>query len=315
MVVDNSTLKHISPNDIKPNPDNPRLIFREVELNRLLSSINEVGIKVPISVYEDGKKFVLIDGERRWKCALKLNLKAMPAITQPKPGKLENILMMFNIHNVRVEWDLMPTALKINEVKKLLDKEGKDSSHKNLAGITGVSLHTIRRAFILLAMPEKYKEMLLKEAEKPKNKQKVTADLFLEAYKAVNVIGRYQPKVLFAIEKPAYVDALIDKYLNGIVTNIVKFREVSKIARAELAGEDPEIAIPVLKKLALNPEYTIQQAYDDSVKSAYENRELKSKLENIKLLIDKYKSSSDLPNEILYQIEELYSVLKRLLGR
>src|SRR5260370_9892804 len=95
-------------------------------MNDLLESIREVGIKVPVSVYSDGHKFTLLDGERRWRCAKKLNLKVVPAIVQPKPTRLENLLMMFNIHNVRVDWDLMPIALKLGEVREMLEKEGKD---------------------------------------------------------------------------------------------------------------------------------------------------------------------------------------------
>ncbi len=119
-------LQEINPDSIRQNPDNPRLIFQEEEMNELLESIREVGIKVPVSVYSDGHKFTLLDGERRWRCAKKLNLKVVPAIVQPKPTRLENLLMMFNIHNVRVDWDLMPMALKLGEVREMLEKEGKD---------------------------------------------------------------------------------------------------------------------------------------------------------------------------------------------
>ncbi len=118
-----SSLQDISPDKIRKNPDNPRLIFRETEMNELLESIGEVGIKVPISVYLDGARYTLLDGERRWRCAKKLNLRSVPAIVQPKPTHLENLLMMFNIHNVRVDWDPMPMALKLGEIRSMLDKE------------------------------------------------------------------------------------------------------------------------------------------------------------------------------------------------
>src|SRR5439155_12521967 len=117
-----ATLQEISPDEIRKNPDNPRLIFREEEMSELLESIREVGIKVPVSLYQDGQHFVLIDGERRWRCAKKLNFQTMPAIVQPKPSRLENLLMMFNIHNVRVDWDPMPMALKLLDVKNLLQQ-------------------------------------------------------------------------------------------------------------------------------------------------------------------------------------------------
>ncbi len=186
-------LQEISPDRVKQNPDNPRLIFQEDEMNELLESIREVGIKVPVSVYLDGHHFTLLDGERRWRCAKKLNLKTLPAIVQPKPSRLENFLMMFNIHNVRVDWDLMPMALKLGDVRDMLTKEGKDTSPKSLSAVTGVRLPTIRRALELLDLPTKYRKMLLKEAEKPRSQQKIKADLFIEVYKSMRAVERYVP--------------------------------------------------------------------------------------------------------------------------
>lgn len=74
------TLRQISPDDIDRNPDNPRLIFRQQEMESLLVSIDRHGIQVPIAVYREGKTYRLIDGERRWRCAKKLNLKTIPAL-------------------------------------------------------------------------------------------------------------------------------------------------------------------------------------------------------------------------------------------
>ena len=68
-------LANINPDKIKRNPDNPRIIFREEELQVLLNSIQKVGIRVPLAIYEDVKsnRYILLDGERRWLCAKKLN--------------------------------------------------------------------------------------------------------------------------------------------------------------------------------------------------------------------------------------------------
>ena len=79
-------LRDISPDRTERNPDNPRLFFRAEEMDTLLASIRRYGIQVPITVYEDGDKFVLIDGERRWRCARKLNLRRIPALIQEKPS-------------------------------------------------------------------------------------------------------------------------------------------------------------------------------------------------------------------------------------
>ena len=67
-------LVHLSPRKIKENPENPRIVFRQEEMEALLLSINQYGIQVPLTVFKEGSTYRLIDGERRWRCALKLNM-------------------------------------------------------------------------------------------------------------------------------------------------------------------------------------------------------------------------------------------------
>ena len=109
-------LEQVRTNLIDRNPDNPRVVFRPGELEQLLESIRVHGVQVPISVYRAGHRYVLIDGERRWRCAVKLNKKTIPALVQEKPTPLENLLLMFNIHSLREQWDLLTISLKLPEL-------------------------------------------------------------------------------------------------------------------------------------------------------------------------------------------------------
>ncbi len=305
-------LQNVDPNLIRPNPENPRLIFHEDEMNELLNSINEVGIKVPLSVYDDGGKYVLLDGERRWRCSKKLNLKFVPAIIQPKPTRLENLLTMFNIHNVRVDWDLMPTAFKLRDIRDLLARDGKDTSHKNISGITGVRLSTVKRAFELLEMPKVYQNILMKEAEKPRSEQKIKVDLFVEIFKSFNAIKRHVPEVLKKVSKDQYVRSMVDKYRNRVVDNVVSYREITKIARSEVAGITKKTAIPVLLKLILDKDYKIDEAYEDSVKSAFDQRDLVGKMNSISEKLSHYKNGDSLKRELAESMRRLGREIHRL---
>jgi ParB family chromosome partitioning protein len=307
-------LQSVSPDKIRPNPDNPRLVFREEEMTQLMNSIREVGIKVPVSLYEDGGRFFLIDGERRWRCAKRLNLKAVPSIIQPKPTKLENLLMMFNIHNVRLDWDLMPMALKLGEVRAMLEKLGKAADVKALSAITGVPTATVKRAFDLLDLPVKYQRMLLKEAEKPRKEQRIKPDLFIEIYKSLHTIERYTPEVLDTVKKAEYVDAMVGKYMSGVVDNVVGYREVTKIARAEKAGFDRSHAIPTIIRLVRKKGYGIKQAYEDTVQAAYEQRDLVSKLRSMAERLADLKSPVGLSQDVLDALRALRSEVARLLS-
>jgi ParB family chromosome partitioning protein len=307
-------LQSVDPDEIRPNPDNPRLVFREAEMTQLMDSIREVGIKVPISLYADGSHYVLIDGERRWRCAKRLNLKDVPSIIQPKPTRLENLLMMFNIHNVRLDWDLMPMALKLAEVRAMLEKSGKANDVKALSAITGVPASTVKRAFDLLDLPAKYQRMLIKEAGKPRKEQKIKPDLFIEIYKSLHAIERYTPEVFDSVQKPEYVEAMVDKYMSGVVDNVVGYRELTKIARAERAGVDRSHAIPTIIRLVQKKSYGIKDAYHDTVQSAYEQRDLASKLSSINEKLASLKSAAGLSREVVSALRALKSHVERLLS-
>jgi ParB family transcriptional regulator, chromosome partitioning protein len=309
-----ATLQQISPDKIRANPDNPRIVFREDEMQQLMDSIKEVGIKVPVSLYEDGTKFVLLDGERRWRCAKRLNLRVVPAIVQPKPNRLENILMMFNIHNVRVDWDPMPMALKLRDVQELLIKEGKDSNAKVLSAITGVPLSSVRRALDLLDLPKKYQALLVREAGKPRSEQKVKADLFIEVYKSLHAIERHTPEVMQEVTKADYVDSMVQKYIRGIIDNVVSYREVSKIARAEYAGVSRNEAIPALIKLVRSKQYSIKDAYRDTVQAAYERRDLVTRIDGIAQRLSEFRGRARITPEIRQALELMRSEIDRLLG-
>jgi ParB/RepB/Spo0J family partition protein len=310
-----ATLQKIRPRDIGANKDNPRLIFREAEMNALLDSIEQVGIQVPLSVYRNGKRFVLIDGERRWRCALRLNLSAVPAMVQPKPGRLENILTMFNIHNVRQDWDLMPTALKLRDVQVLVMREqGSTPSATSLAGLTGLSVPTVRRCLDLLDLPQKYQDVLLAEAQKPKDEQVIKVDLFVEINKAKSAIRRYTPAVFEKIDENDFVDAMVEKYTNDRVPSVTTFRDISKMARAKRAGEDPKEVEPVLIKLIRTPRMTIEDAYEETVSAAYTTRDLATRASSLADRLAEIRTRGEVTSELAGDLRRLRNEINRLLA-
>ncbi|MBA7703462.1 Nucleoid occlusion protein [subsurface metagenome] len=309
-----SELCNIPPSKIKPNPENPRLIFHEKELRDLRDSISKVGIKVPISVYQDNNDYVLLDGERRWRCAQKLNLKTMPALVQPKPDRLENLLMMFNIHNVRVRWDLLPTAYKLLDVKKMLEKDGNPANKQDLASITGVTVPTVNRAFDLLNLSKRYQNLLRAEIKKPRDQQEFTADLFIEVKRAMKAVEQYTPEVFDKISPAQFIDTMFYKYTHGIENNVVSFRDISKISRAKKTGKSKADVVPIIVKLVKNRRYSISDAYDDSVKADYELSNLASKSSKLAGLLATYPSVTRIPANLKSALRRLHKEISRILG-
>ena len=65
---------------IDPNPDQPRRVFAEAELESLASSIRIHGVLQPVVVRRAGDRYELLVGERRWRAAQRAGLDSIPAV-------------------------------------------------------------------------------------------------------------------------------------------------------------------------------------------------------------------------------------------
>jgi ParB family transcriptional regulator, chromosome partitioning protein len=278
-----AVLAQVEVKRIDRNPDNPRIHFRQGEQEQLLDSINRYNIQVPIAVYQEGRRYVLIDGERRWRCALKLGMKTIPAMVQAKPSALEKLLLMFNIHALREQWDLLTQALKLRPIETMIEaQDGRAPTERELAARTGLTRATIRRCKLLLAMPEDYLTMILTELEKPKAKQKFTEDFFIEMERSLRTVQTNMPELIQGEqEKDSIRRVLIDKYKREIIPSRIHFRKLSKIARASRVAADPRKAKKVLRDLFKRNTYSIERAYDDSVSEAYTERDVVTRIESL----------------------------------
>jgi len=280
-------------------------------MDSLLDSINEYGIQVPVSVYRSGRRYILIDGERRWRCAQKLNLKQIPALIQDEPSALGNILLMFNIHALREQWDLLTIALKLRDIMQLIEEEGESyPTESELSKRTGLTRGVIRRCRYLLNLPNKYHEQILKELEKPKNKQKLTEDFFIEMERALRTVEIRMPEVI--PNKNKVRDILITKFRNEIIQNRVHFRKVAMIARAENVEADPQHAVSALESLFARNSVSIDEAFERSVAAAYEDRDVATRIDSLVEQLKRY-LPDDLDDELIIHVQELRREINRLL--
>ena len=220
----NRTLFSVPPEDISPNPNNPRLFFDEESMEELRKSIEKVGILVPLTIFENRKeipktKYILLDGERRWRIAKELSLKTVPANIIDEPKDItQNILFMFNIHHYREEWELFPTALKLEAVIKALGTD----SETVLSQFTGVKQSMLRRCKILLWFPHKYRDLLLDRTHK------VSTDFFIELYPIAKRLSR-EPEYDFSNGLVKLIDRLIEIFMEGrTIIDVKEFREVRR---------------------------------------------------------------------------------------
>jgi ParB family transcriptional regulator, chromosome partitioning protein len=275
-----ATLEQIPIDRIDRNPENPRIIFRGEELNQLLKSIRKRGVQVPISVYKEGSRFVLVDGERRWRCALKLNRKTIPALIQKKPDRLTNLLLMFNIHALREQWDLLTMASKLPSIIELLrEAKGANPTEAEISEETSLKRSTIRRCKLLMGLPQHYVDDILVELKKPKNEQKLTEDFFIEMERGLKTVERALPQALPDGDKDKARRILIKKFQNGVIENRVHFRNLPKIARATEADEG--VRLKALRSVFADNKYSLASAYDDSVAEVYAEKDVLTRVSSL----------------------------------
>ena len=296
---------------VHPNPENPRLTFRQGELDELQESIRQYGVQVPVSVFKQGSDYVLIDGERRWRCASKLNLRTIPALVQQEPEPLQNLLLMFNIHALREQWDLMTIALKLPKVIALLkDDLKRQPNESELSNKTGLSRGVIRRCRLLIELPKKYQTQLIDELKKPKSKQLLSEDFFIELEKSLKTLTRAMPDV--ADHKNAARDVLLKKYKTGVIENIVDLRKIAKIARSAKVGVSPEISKTALNRLFSDPEYTINDAWEATVSDAYAERDIVSRIDQLLGRLAEF-TPDEIDEDVREKLQELIERAKGLL--
>lgn len=79
---DNEEVLEVELTMIRPNPEQPRTVFREKGLRELAESIKEHGVFQPVILKPVGDHYVLVAGERRVKASKMAGLNIIPAIVR-----------------------------------------------------------------------------------------------------------------------------------------------------------------------------------------------------------------------------------------
>lgn len=258
----------IETRNIEPNPENPRLIFHQDELDALQESIKVQGILVPLTVYRDGRGYRILDGERRWRCAVKLGLNKVPANVQSKPDRFTNLLMMFAIHHRRNEWDPLPTALKLQVLEEIYEqRHGRAPSEKQLAELASLTRGEVRRYKKLLSLPEKYKKLLMAELKKPRSQQTLTVDHVLEA--AAAALALRKRGVISSTDEERFRGVVVEKFQSKVIESTVDPRRFARLARAVARNEIPLAeAQAVAKRFMADPKYTVRKVFTETVEES-----------------------------------------------
>jgi ParB family chromosome partitioning protein len=292
--------------NVEPNPHNPRRLFDEEPMKFLEESIKKLGILVPITVYPKKKasqadpnrdKFVLLDGERRWRCALELKLPDIPAIIVAEPTDVDNILTMFHIHNAREGWQLMPTALKL----QILMKQLGETNERKLYELTKLSIGQSRRCKILLTFPDKFQNMMLAPPT-----ERMKADFFIELQRIRGPARELAFPPWTSRGDAKCIDIILAKYLKGTINAVTEFRKLAEIYRGCVRKGKVSRFFKELDRFFDNPDLGIS---DVIVEGVTFEKEFKEIIRSAKRLLSQI---SEMEAEVLAADETVIEALVKL---
>ncbi|WEG08962.1 ParB/RepB/Spo0J family partition protein [Microbacterium horticulturae] len=148
LAVPGARLVSVNPNDIVPNPRQPRSIFDPDDLAELVHSVKEFGVLQPVVVRQNADgEYELIMGERRTRAAREAGLEAIPAILrETSDDDMLRDALLENLH--RSELNPLEEA---SAYQQLLDDFG--ITQEELATRIGRSRPQISNTIRLLRLP------------------------------------------------------------------------------------------------------------------------------------------------------------------
>lgn len=155
-------------NDVSPDPDQPRKVFREEELQELSESLKTHGQLSPIIVRRDETKrgkWIIIAGERRWRAAHRAGLTALLAIENSGP---EQVLSL--IENLQRE-DLHPVEEAIGVAKVVASNSW---SQREASRQLGKSASEVNGMIAVAKLPEAFLQSVLN------SEHRITRNLLVE---------------------------------------------------------------------------------------------------------------------------------------
>jgi hypothetical protein len=170
---------------------------------------------------------------------------------------------MFQIHKLRRDWELMPTALKL----ELLMREMGEKKEKRLAELTGLDEAVVVRCKKLLSYPKRFQDMML-DADPDK---RVKADFFIELYPVRNdrEVGKFQ-----WFKKDKFTDDMLRKVEQKGIKAVTDFRIVKQYINNAVKAKKTLGISKRLQEFAAQPSLTPDHLSIESAKVEAEARKL-----------------------------------------
>lgn len=267
--------------EIRASADNPRgAVKQDASFERLVSSIKEVGILVPLVVQllkqpTGNIKYELVDGERRYLAAQRLRRNDAPAhIVESDVGEEDLRRFMFHLHMTREQWEPLAQVKSLSEMypdaAKGISVGDKPYWGKRVASETWMNAGTARDRVHLLAWSPDLREQVLEFAHENPDKDIYSYVLALEA-SIVDPASRAFPDYAKTPDSDKRVNefrkSLLNKTINGIGLGTLasrdQIREIGVLFSGGLTDEERKSAKTIFQKLVTKSQYSFDDAKAD----------------------------------------------------
>lgn len=311
-------------NQIEINLLNPRKRFVDTEEDVLIESILSKGLLNPIIVFKrkSDNQYIILDGERRYRALKKINKKEIAChVLEKEPTELENLSLMFHIHNVREEWTDFAIAQTLVKVVYEMGQNIKQLERKDkleLAKITSLSEYKINKYLVFYDYPEnvikKFRESEMQEVPV----KGMDPDILAEMHAPIKIIESELPDFLKKYSKEKIIDACVKKKAKGIIKTNRDFRALTKSLTAMKKGRvRKEVMFDKLESFIRELEVTPLKIYEETSETIYQ---VDSILKKTETLIKEIKNlnlnqiTKDEKRLIEDYLEKLTNILKSKLG-
>ena len=234
---------------IRPNPAQPRKVFRAEALEELSDSIRRHGILQPLSVRRSGSGYELIAGERRWRAAQMAGLTEIPCIIMQMDDRESGMAAM--IENLqRQDLDFIEEAQGIANLMALYGM-----SQEQTARMLGKSQSAVANKLRLLRHSEGVLSAL-RETGLTERHGRALLRLTSEEQKLA-AIAKIAKQAMSVARAEKYIEALLSQpeepprkasvsaFLNGLTQSLQKIQSSGISAVSERRETDSQIVLTI----------------------------------------------------------------------
>lgn len=313
--VRGGSLETLRVDQLRASPNNPRKLFDAEPLSALRDSIEAHGVLVPLTVYKlpGQDKYGIIDGERRYRCCQELAVDdpdiPIPANIVSPPDEMARLIYMFNIHQFREQWELMPTARALQTVIENLEKD--DTATLN--EVTGLGAQQVERCRLILSYPTKYQALSM-EGERSK---RIPSNFWVELHPVLELIGRLLPDLAHEIGRDGLIDRMVGKYRAKKIRSVIHFRRILEANEVQESPGGREDFVDQLRNYVLDKDQETRAAFDRFiVDNRRVNRAVDASAAFLRAMdAAKLSYASESRDELIDSLRKVLAYVQALLGK